>query len=177
MEGFNMIFASNVAIMESQSLEQLKKKYEIFLEGYRAPVMEVSLENMAAMESAIDGMKAKARDFIEDAHEFLDDASKKGKENIDKGKLYAYIGMGLHLLSALAPLVDPTFISAIVLLVGACISYAIMLYKMHKAENEYRKIQDYKTELTKMKSKEKNPKIIKKIDGIIERINSELNIS
>lgn len=176
---FNAVVESNINPL--QKLAVLEEKYNIIFEGMKLVAKMYESDDFSILEEAdlyLSVIQDKAEDFIEDAHKFIDEAKKKKDEQLNKAQAFFLVSLGLSLTAMLLPFAGTTgLIIAIIMLVASLITLLLGYFKAIKADKEFRKITDIKSDLIKIKGKTTNQKIKDKIDNLIERIDHEMNIT
>jgi hypothetical protein len=162
-----------------ESLLSLTKQFSVIFENLDN-FNEIFKNNAVdqVTEADIGVIHTKVEDFIVEAHKFIDEAkAKKDKAiKIANAEMLVSLGLSLAAMLALIPGSSVGLIIAVILLVGSIILLILGYIHAFKAQKEYDKIKDYKSKLIELKSKSENPKLKSKINDIIERINSELDI-
>lgn len=171
---FNAVVESNVNPL--QKLAVLEEKYSIIFEGMKLVAKMYESDDFSILEEAdLSVIQDKAEDFIEDAHKFIDEAKKKKDEQLNKAQAFFLVSLGLTLAAMLLQFAGTTgLIIAIIMVVGSLITLLLGYFKLMKADKEFRKMRDIKSDLIKIKGKTTNQKIKDKIDNLIERIDNEI---
>jgi len=171
---FNAVVESNVNPL--QKLAVLEEKYNIIFEGMKLVAKMYESDDFSILEETdLSVIQDKAEDFIEDAHKFIDEAKKKKDAQLNKAQAFFLVSLGLSLTTMLLPFAGTTgLIISIITLVGSLITLLLGYFKVMKADKEFRKMRDIKSDLIKIKGKTTNQKIKDKIDNLIERIDNEI---
>lgn len=146
-------------------------------------IIEESMSNPTKMiqlsEAESEVIKGKIEDYISDSHDFIDKMRKVKNEHLNKARIASYISLGLSLLTMVAASFATMtgLVIAIIAIIGSLLALIFAYYKLHKYAKAIDELKDYKDKILKIKSKTENPKIKDKLNNLIKRIDTEIDVN
>lgn len=142
-------------------------------EHYGVILRNAELETINEMDMS--EIRTSIDQFTEDAHTYLDSLQQKRNEHQKIAEGLALAGLGLYVVGVCVGAAIPVL--GILILISSIVVIVLSLIKSTKAHAEYKKIEKFKGDLIRLKSKVKTDKDKVRINEIIERIDYEIDIN